>query len=130
MVSMAARGSMGLVQNGEGRTALVASKLTAIACRWGIPGQRDFHGYVQLCAYCSHSSLPFSFSLAVGLPFLGCSILVHGQDASKTDHFSLPSADIIQGVGRRVPLAPISRKYSTPSPLPGQLTKFALLQVC
>ena len=34
MVGMPTRGSMGSVHRDKGRTALVASKLTAIACRW------------------------------------------------------------------------------------------------
>ena len=34
MASVPTRGSIGLVQRDEGRMALVASKPTAIACRW------------------------------------------------------------------------------------------------
>ena len=95
-----------------------------------IPGQRDFHGRVQLYAHCSHSSLLFAFSLAGGLPSLGTSILIHGQDASKANCFGLLGTSIIQGVSGWTLSAPISHKCSTPSPLPGQLTKFPLFQVC
>ena len=76
-----------------------------------------------------HSSLLFAFSLAVVLLSLGCSILVNGQDASKADCFGLLGVSIIQGISGQVPSAPISRKRSTPSPLPGQLTQFTLIQV-
>ena len=65
----------------------------------------------------------------MGLLFLGCSILVHGQDASKAHRFGLPGASIVQSVGGQAPSASIVYKHSTPSPLPGQLTKFTLLQV-
>ena len=61
--------------------------------------------------------LPFLFIEL--LPSLGCSIPAHGQDAGKADRFSLPGLWIIQVVGGRAPLAPISHKHSTPSPLPG-----------
>ena len=64
----------------------------------------------------------------MGLPTLGHSILVHGQDASKIDCFGLLGASIIQSITEWAPSAPIGHKFSTPSPLPGQLTQFAQLQ--
>ena len=44
MVSMASRGSMGSAQSGEGRTALAASKPTAIVCRWVSLDERTLTG--------------------------------------------------------------------------------------
>ena len=63
------------------------------------------------------------------LPALCCGILVHSHDASKADHFGLLGAGCIQGVSGQVPLAPIGRKRSTPSPLHGQPIQISLVQV-
>ena len=53
----------------------------------------------------------------------------HSQDACKANRFVPPILNIIQVVVRWAPFAPIHRKRSTPSPLPSQLAKLALLQV-
>ena len=59
----------------------------------------------------------------------GHGVPAHSQDAYKANRFVLPILNIIQVVGRWAPFAPICRKCSTPSPLPSQLAKLALLQV-
>ena len=109
---------MGLAQRDEGRTALAASKLTAIIYRWASLDKGTLTGVYIGPTYCCHLEPLLAFSLCMGLCFLGLFILVHGQDAAKADCFGLPGRCIIQVVGGRVPLAPIGCKHSTPSPLP------------
>ena len=63
MVSVPTRGSIGSVQRDEGRTALVASKPTAITCRWASLDKGTLMGvYVSppTVATCS-LFLPFPF---------------------------------------------------------------------
>ena len=61
IVSMAARGSMGLVQSGEGRMALAASKPTAITYRWASLDEGTFMGM--------YGCMPAAAPLAFFLPF-------------------------------------------------------------
>ena len=61
MASISTRGSMGLVQRDEGRTALVASKLTAITYRWISLDKGTLTGM--------HNSLPTAASRGLFLPF-------------------------------------------------------------
>ena len=66
MASMPVRGSIGSVQRDEGRTALAASKPTAIACKWASWYKGTLTGiYVGPPTVATHSLfLPF--------PFMGC----------------------------------------------------------
>ena len=84
----------------------------------GILGQRDFNGHVSWPTHCCHSLALLAFSLHVVHPSFGYGILAHGQDACKADCSGLTILKIVQVVGKQAPLAPISRKHSTPSPLP------------
>ena len=60
---MPARGSIGSVQRDEGRMVLVASKLTAITCRWACLDKGTLTGiYVGLPTVATRSLfLPFPF---------------------------------------------------------------------
>ena len=99
--------------------ALAASKLTAIACRWASQDKGTLTGVYIGPTHCCHLQPLLAFSLCVVHPSFGCGILAHGQDTCKADHFGLPILKIVQVIGGRAPLAPISCKCSTSSPLPG-----------
>ena len=118
----ARQGEHGVGTEGRGQDGIGGLQADCHCLQVSIPGQRDFHGRVWLHAHCSHSSPLLAFSLTEVLPSLGCSILVHGQDACEANCFGLPGTRIVQGISRWVLSAPIHCKCSTPSPLPGQLT--------
>ena len=70
MVSVPARGSMGLMQSGEGRMALMASKPTAIAYRWASLDEGTLMGVYIGPPTVATQSLFLPFPLMWGFVFL------------------------------------------------------------